>query len=68
MKPSVGRIVHYRGPWGGCLAAIVTGTHMSDVVVDLCVLTRNTMEFREAIALGHSDMGNTWHWPERVEE
>lgn len=68
MKPSVGRVVHYTGPWSGCSAAIVTGTHMSEIVIDLCVLNRNSMEFREGVAFGSKGMGDTWHWPERVEE
>lgn len=75
MKPSVGRIVHYRsyGTPGGeytseCRAAVVTETDTSDTV-GLAVLNPTGMFFNRTIAHDEDGKaGGTWHWPERVEE
>lgn len=83
MKPSVGRVVHYRsyGTPGGeysseCRAAIVTavpetvGSFANEGTncVSLCVLNPTGMFFHEEVWRG-TDCGSagTWHWPERVE-
>lgn len=73
--PSVGRIVHYasarsdRAHTQHCRAAIVTCTH-DDNVVDLFVLT-DTLFFHSRGVHNdevNTELGGTWHWPERVGE
>jgi hypothetical protein len=84
MKPSVGRIVHYRsyGTPGGeypsvCRAAVITAVdeyQKSDDGgfvghVDLCVLNPEGMFFNKGVHQDEeSHKGGSWHWAERVEE
>lgn len=69
MKPTVGRIVHYRsyGTPGGeytsqCRAAVITG--VNDYDVSLAVLNPEGMFFNTAPEGSPDDRGS-WHWPER---
>lgn len=81
MKPTVGRIVHYRsyGTPGGeyhseCRAAIVTHVHWDatpdgrdiEEVVSLAVMNPEGMFFNQDVRPGTT--GGTWHWPEREED
>lgn len=68
MKPSVGRIVHYRGQKGGeCHAAVVVR------VLETGTLNLSVFEFDGSPAgrfgIEESDpanpVGGQWHWPER---
>jgi hypothetical protein len=72
MKPSVGRIVHFRR-FDKCYAAIITDVnveqpspHMGLEPVQLTVFPDCTSI--KPIAHGESKSNGTWHWPERVEE
>lgn len=80
MKPSIGRIVHYRAlgsadgkfPVGECRAAIVTSIDKDSVddpldrqTVSLCILNPTGMYFNQEVVKG--DEASQWHWPERVE-
>lgn len=77
MKPSIGRIVHYRsyGTPGGefastCRAAIVTQVNDEHgISVGLCAINPTGLFFHEDCVedQGNTD-GGTWHWPERVED
>lgn len=74
MKPTVGRIVHYRsyGTPGGeyapvCRAAVVTEVTTEEVVA-LAVLNPEGMFFNQRVPFCHlTSEGGTWHWPEREE-
>ncbi len=83
MKPSVGRVVHYRslGTPGGeytseCRAAVVTEVvkpgrpEQGDPArVALAVLNPSGLFFNDDIPQDEgAKAGGTWHWPERVEE
>lgn len=81
MKPSVGRIVHYRSygtPAGEypstCRAAVVTDVHVSPdpalmSTIDLAVLNPEGMFFNRGVYQDELEYhGGTWHWPERVED
>lgn len=84
MKPSVGRIVHYRsfGTPGGeyhseCRAAVVTEVieeddhgHPLTGVIGLAVLNPTGMFFNSPCFRDEAPepRGGTWHQPERVEE
>jgi hypothetical protein len=81
MKPSVGRIVHYRSRGGileRCMAAVITDIHEVEVedesdfrtFVSLTVFTPDSINLVGLVPEGdpESDEGNRWHWPERVEE
>lgn len=71
MKPSVGRIVHFKGEKNEpCRAAIITAVDENNVV-ELTVFHKRA---RIAWArVGHEDgnaletMMGSWHWPERVD-
>lgn len=78
MKPSVGRIVHYKAAEGHCYAAVVTdgpqvGTWLEQdanvasqresVTLNIMPPMRDAFQ-REAF---EGDVSGTWHWPERVE-
>lgn len=78
MKPSVGRIVHYRsyGTPGGeytseCRAAVVTEVSEKSGgswKLSLAVLNPEGMFFNRACPHDEGDkVGGTWHWPEREE-
>lgn len=78
MKPSVGRIVHYRsyGTPGGeyaseCRAAIVTAVHPG-TGVSLAVLGPEGLFFNQNCPQYEPDgagppPGGSWHWPERTD-
>lgn len=82
MKPTIGRIVHYRsyGTPGGeytpqCRAAVVTQTikgFMDAPLTGLAVLNPSGLFFefaaQEDPAGCASDKGGTWHWPDREED
>lgn len=72
MKPTVGRIVHYRsyGTPGGeytpeCQAAAITRV-ASDGRVGLCVMSPTGMFFDQDVTFSETLEGGTWHWPERL--
>lgn len=73
MKPTVGRIVHYRsyGTPGGeyapqCRAAVVTGVCDPDTYVSLAVLNPEGMFFSQQVRYDSTAaIGGRWHWPER---
>lgn len=73
MKPSIGRIVHYRQAGAGpCLAAIVTKVHATGNV-NLTVFDEDgDTDARHGIDEAPVDQpipsGGQWHWPERVQE
>lgn len=80
MKPSVGRIVHYRsyGTPGGeylpeCRAAIVTEVDTPPEnapwmePVGLCVLNPTGQFFNRGVKHDEEKSGGTWHWPERAD-
>lgn len=81
MKPSIGRIVHYRSygtPKGEfestCRAAIITQVVRDGsgdepyAVVGLCAINPTGLFFHEECPQDESNQtGGTWHWPERVE-
>jgi hypothetical protein len=69
VKPTIGRIVHFKGESGVCLAAVVTAIHDNQEEIEL-------VEFfpyhHGSIHSHHSQSGvrfgdavGTWHWPER---
>lgn len=72
MKPTIGRIVHYRshGSKDGvyepeCRAAIVTGVEYQ-TAVDLTVFNPEGIFLKQACAYDATNTGGgTWHWPER---
>lgn len=80
MKPSVGRVVHYRmagredSDEGYCVPAIVTGAYTDPSVADLAIFqpALKTTEYFEEV---HTDPASEvedyvlghWHWPERVD-
>jgi len=77
VKPSVGRIVHYRsyGTPGGeyaseCRAAVMSGiSSVQSEIVHLAVLNPEGMFFNQLVEHDEDGKaGGTWHWPERVEE
>jgi hypothetical protein len=75
MKPSIGRIVHYRSDEDECRAAVVTEVSSPDrfdepdtETVSLFALKPNGAAFY--LDVRHDETSNatgTWHWPERVE-
>lgn len=83
MKPTIGRIVHYRsyGTPGGeyesqCRAAIVTEVDEYQPSpdggfighVNLAVLNPDGMFFNKGVLQDEgAHRGGTWHWPEREE-
>lgn len=81
MKPTVGRIVHYRsyGTPGGeyapeCRAAVVTKVYWNSVdsgieeMVSLAVLNPEGMFFNQDVPFSERPVGGTWHWPEREDD
>jgi len=71
VRPSVGRIVHYRMTRGGpCLAALIVAVHPTGNV-NLTVFDEDgDTDARHGIAddVGDAGAGGRWHWPERVDE
>lgn len=68
MKPTVGRIVHYRevgGPEPLCSAAIVCFVLGEDGTLALRVFGANTVDSGRRAREGTQP--GTWHWPEREE-
>lgn len=83
MRPSIGRIVHYRaGPTKGCQAAVITKVHEQPDgydagLVDLTVFRHHNDQANdglgdEIVARQTSVMldaeHHNWHWPERESE
>lgn len=84
MKPSIGRIVHYRshGSADGvyepeCRAAIVTEFYENGVslpdghawMASLAVMNPEGMFFKQDVYQDEAkSRGGTWHWPERVSD
>lgn len=76
MKPSVGRIVHYRVGsecWAALVTAVDTGewtdqdTNVTTIRESVCLNVMPPMrEIYQRQAL-EGDSSGTWHWPERVE-
>lgn len=69
MKLTIGRIVHYRDPTYGCLAAMVIG--FEDLGALLAVFHPSPMTASERLLYRLAFEGegeHAWHWPERVEE
>ena len=75
MKPSIGRIIHYRsyGSPGGeftseCRAAIVTAICPMDEDCSLFVANPTGVFLNQECAHDEeTKAGGTWHWPERVD-
>jgi len=72
MKPSIGRIVHYRSygtPGGEYLpeprAAIITAIGDGDDV-SLCVLNPTGLFFNEKVPYAEDPTPGHWSWPPRV--
>lgn len=73
MKPSVGRVVHYKsygtpgGEYGAeCRAAIVT--EAEGETIGLFVANPTGLFLNQNVAHDEDGKaGGTWHWPERVE-
>lgn len=67
MKPSVGRIVHYRGTINTeCRAALVVAVN-SDGTTNLMVFDPHGTSAAPATGVAEGSEGDAWHWPERVE-
>jgi hypothetical protein len=69
VKPTVGRIVHYKslGTANGeypstTYAAIITSVYSGNVV-DLCVFYPNGLSFKLDIEYSERDEPGCWHWP-----
>lgn len=67
MKPSIGRIVHFVDNFLKHNAAVVTAVEGD--TVDLEIFGNVVNRFRYSIAeqKGERVVGDTWHWPERVD-
>ena len=66
MKPSVGRIVHYRNNSGSVLAAIICYVH-SERIVNLAVFTvKGEAEHQTSVDYSETGVNCTWSWPPRV--
>lgn len=63
MKPSLGRIVHYRDEEGKALAATVVA--VVDDVVNLVVWNEFGKQFA-ALNVHQGDEHGQWNWPPRV--
>lgn len=76
MKPSLGRIVHYRAPQecgGETYAAIVVRVHDDGTTCDLVTFGPHSMYHNNGIAMGAADPSEAsgpdfgrWFWPPRV--
>jgi hypothetical protein len=73
MKPTVSRIVHYSGPFGEHLAAIVVKVQTPGVgptLVDLTAFSStpgSILSYRMIPEDQETKKEGTWHWPEREE-
>jgi hypothetical protein len=71
VKPSVGRVVHYKGWAGPCRAAIVTEVDEDPdklgrmQPVSLVVFERNGFTTVHGVTYSEHSGSDTWHWPER---
>lgn len=69
-NPSVGRIVHYVGSYGECLAALVTQviSVIPDGAADLTVFPPGGDPLTGLLSIRHDEDRGTgsWHWPERA--
>ncbi|MDT3426112.1 hypothetical protein J2Z22_001632 [Paenibacillus forsythiae] len=63
MKPSIGRIVHYRDTEGKTFAAIITW--VLDDVVNLAVWNEFGRQFN-ALNVRQGNGAEQWDWPPRV--
>jgi len=64
-KPTIGRIVHYKGDLNEkVLPAIVTSVHETETVVDLVMFGKAGLGFREKVVQGLAK--GQWSWPPRV--
>lgn len=79
MKPSVGRIVHYKPKEEVCYAALITfvefgadvynqdtGEGTKQDLVMLKIFDPDGREFNRTTVEG--DQAGNWHWPERVDD
>lgn len=63
MKPSIGRIVHYRDEAGKTFAAVVVA--VIDNVLNLAVWNEFGKQFT-ALNVKQGDKPGQWNWPPRV--
>ena len=69
--PSVGRIVHYVGEDGNCIAALVTAVpeDAAEGTVELTIFPpgESTPDTKQNVELDEDDKApHSWHWPELV--
>lgn len=63
MKPTIGRIVHYKSCGGFEYAAIITAALPVSETVALAILKPGGISFRTEVE--HGEGAGTWHWPEK---